>query len=529
MTVEPIPATHAKTRIDHMLDTYRVDLAHARHVADLALALFDGTRALHELNRRARRLLELGALLHNVGLNIDQPTHHLVGRDIVLDDGLAVLEPGERAIIACLVAFHRKKVRPHEEPTFLRLRKKDQATVLRLAALLRIADGLDYSGSQRTRIQHCEVRGAEVALTIAGPDSEEDGARAHKKSDLLRKTLHAAVVITIEPDSLEEAAPAEVAAPEDEAAPEDDMPPLASSFSPVADVSRRILRANFQKLLEHERIALADKDIEGVHQMRVATRHMRAVLQIVAGAAPQQQVRHFRKELQRVARALSGVRDCDVLLEQAEAYRASLAEPEEETRAGMAPLIETLKRERATARATMLEYLHGERYATFKHEFAAFVTDSPRGWATDVRLRDMLGSSIWQRYEALRARIDVLEAAGDAHSADMEDLHQARILGKRLRYVLEVADEVIDTKTVNKAVKPLKELQEHLGALQDMAVEADYVRGLDAEVAAWPVLAGYVSSRDEERTRLLDEVPRYWQRMGNKTYRRALAELLVSL
>jgi CHAD domain-containing protein len=513
-----------------MLDTYRVDLAHARHVADLALALFDGTRALHELNQRARRMLELGALLHNVGLNIDQPTHHLVGRDIVLDDGLANLESDERAIIACLVAFHRKKVRPQQEPTFLRLRKKDQTRVLRLAALLRIADGLDYSGSQRTTIQQCEVRGSEVALTIAGPDSEEDGARAHKKSDLLRKVLHTTVVITIDPDSLGEATPEDETAPEDQAAPEEDVPPLVSSFSPVADVSRRILRMNFQALLENERLVQIDKDpVEGVHQMRVATRRLRAVLQIVAGAAPGAQVRHFRKELQRVARALSGVRDCDVLMEQAEAYRASLDEPEEDTRAGMAPLIETLEHERTTARASMFEFLNGERYANFKREFAAFVTDSPRGWDTNVRLRDMLGSGIWQRYEALRARIDVLEAAGDAHSVDLEELHQARILGKRLRYVLEVADDVLETKTVSKAVKPLKELQEHLGALQDMAVEADYVRGLDAEIAEWPVLAGYVASRETERTRLLDEVPRYWKRMGNKTYRRALAELLISL
>jgi CHAD domain-containing protein len=111
----------------------------------------------------------------------------------------------------------------------------------------------------------------------------------------------------------------------------------------------------------------------------------------------------------------------------------------------------------------------------------------------------------------------------------MEDLHQARILGKRLRYVLEVADDVLEPKTVNKAVKPLKELQEHLGALQDMAVEADYVRGLGTKIAERPILAGYVASREEERTRLLDAVPRYWQRMGNKTYRRALAELLIAL
>jgi CHAD domain-containing protein len=529
MTVETLTATNATTRIDHMLDIYRVDMPHARHVANLALALFDGTRELHGMNQRARRLLELGALLHNVGLNIDQPTHHLVGRDIVLSDGFTDLQGSERAIIACLVAFHRKKVRPQQEPTFLRLRKKDQATALRLAALLRIADGLDYSGAQRTRIQHCEVRGAEVALTIAGPDSEEDGARASKKADLWRKVLDSVVVITIEPGSLEERTAPDAAA-EEEAAPPEDVPPLVSSFSPLADLGRRTLRTNFQALLENEHLVLAEKDpVEGVHQMRVATRRLRAILQIIDAVAPAARVRHFRKELKRVARALSPVRDCDVLLEQAEDYRAQLDEPDEATRAGMAPLVDALERERATGRSSMFEFLNGERYATFKREFAAFVTDSPREWNTEARVRDMLGSNIWQRYEDLRAQIDALDAADDPATVDPEELHQARILGKRLRYVLEMADEVLEAKRVSKATKPLKALQDHLGALQDMAVEADYVRGLGDEAAAQPILAGYVASREETRARLLNEVPRHLQQMSSKTYRRALVELLVTL
>ncbi|NTV64233.1 MAG: HD domain-containing protein, partial [Oscillochloris sp.] len=135
-----------------ILDAYRVDRDHARSVADRSLDLFDAVADRYALPASARPLLELGALLHNVGLTTNPPEHHLVGRDIVLRQPIANLSRRDRLIVACMVAFHRKKVRPQQEPVFLALGKKSRPLALQLSAILRVADGLDYSQSQTTHL-----------------------------------------------------------------------------------------------------------------------------------------------------------------------------------------------------------------------------------------------------------------------------------------------------------------------------------------------------------------------------------------
>ncbi|NTU86380.1 MAG: HD domain-containing protein, partial [Chloroflexales bacterium] len=137
--------------ISTLLDTYKVDRPHARQVADLAMALFDAVAQRYSLPAAQRRLVEIGGLLHNVGLTTDPPAHHLVGRDIVLRHAIEDLTPRERALVACMVAFHRKKVRPQLEPAYLALGKKGQREALQLAAILRVADGLDYAQSTSSR------------------------------------------------------------------------------------------------------------------------------------------------------------------------------------------------------------------------------------------------------------------------------------------------------------------------------------------------------------------------------------------
>ena len=100
---------------DELLAQHNGDAAHAHHVADLALAIFVGSAALHDGKPKARRLLEAGAILHNVALDHDERRHHTLGRDIVLGAALDGTSDDERAMIACLVAFHRKKVPRRDE------------------------------------------------------------------------------------------------------------------------------------------------------------------------------------------------------------------------------------------------------------------------------------------------------------------------------------------------------------------------------------------------------------------------------
>lgn len=529
--------------VETLLETYGVDHDHARHVADLALALFDQLQQVHGMPPEARRLLEIGALLHNVGLNENPAWHHTVGRDIVLQTSMEELTEYERAMVACLVAFHRKKVRPEQEPAYLVLKKKDREITLQLAALLRVADGLDSSQSQTTRVEHCNVTDTHIQLHLIGRNADADGARAVKKADLWHRLFPRQITYFLTPivvspaiDDLPMAAqnghPTEHLVIETgEVVPESPQSEQSvqsgyDSAETVAAASRRMLRRQFKKLQSQEKDVRADKDIEVVHQLRVATRRLRAVLAIIAGVAPPKQVRLFRKAIQRVARASSAVRDSDVFLEHIADYTASL--PEEQG-AEMQPLVNALRRDRAAAHVDLLKQLDTRRYADFKRDFALFMTDEQKGWNTTLRVRDIAGSLIWQRYEDLRAYETTLDLrnGNNVHEQD-DELHQTRIAGKRLRYVLEMFADHLGPDT-DQVLATLKRFQDHLGTVQDIAAMKVYIAQLNLDLEAHPALKAYIAIREEERTHLLAALPELWGELTGEPYRRQIMELIVCL
>jgi CHAD domain-containing protein len=528
-----------------LLTQYDVDVDHARHVADLSLAIFDALKPLHKLDTSWRQMLETGALLHNVGLHIDEPQHHIIGRDIVLDTAVPWPDQTQRAIIACLVAFHRKKVRPAQEPAYLALRKRDQQAVLHLAAILRIADGLDYSQSQTTTLQAGTVGDDAILLTIRGPLAAADGARAEKKADLARQVFKRTFQIEVvaaesvptasasHSNGVAHASQQDTAGAKGEKGEPTVSVESVASRNPIeptdtlADGGRRVLRQTYQKLLAAERDLFEGDPIEGVHQMRVNTRRLRAVLQLLADIGPQKRIRGFRRDLRNLARALGPVRDSDVFLIHVDAF---IAENPDERRAGMQVLHDALQRDRASGGKAMNKYLASDEYADFKRRFAAFTVDDGKGWDTTLRIRDRVGSTIWQRYEELRAHETSIDLSEGVTAASEEALHEARITGKRLRYVLETFSEVLDSPTVDdRCLKPLKVLQDHLGELQDMAVARAYIEALDIPHADYPMLEYYLTVREESRAKLLKELPQRWERLMGETYRRDLARLLVRL
>jgi len=181
-----------------------VDMAHARHVADHALALFDCLSPFHGLPPERRSLLETAALVHNVGLETDPVRHHTVGRDILLAHSLAGLDDHERLIVALTTFLHRKRITPKKlekklsRTAFADLPEPVQAEALALAALVRMADGLDYTQmgtSQLGQVRQREVSlppasggpgGGVVEIEVTGLSAAIDAARAQKKSDLWR-------------------------------------------------------------------------------------------------------------------------------------------------------------------------------------------------------------------------------------------------------------------------------------------------------------------------------------------------------
>jgi CHAD domain-containing protein len=79
-----------------------------------------------------------------------------------------------------------------------------------------------------------------------------------------------------------------------------------------------------EELFEHAEGVLDTSDIERVHDMRVASRRLRAVLEIYAPCFPREQFRPLLKEVKALADALGARRDPDVLLAQLERIEAAL-------------------------------------------------------------------------------------------------------------------------------------------------------------------------------------------------------------
>jgi len=123
------------------------DEHHTRTVARLALELFDRTRSLHALDDGDREMLEYAALLHDIGQHVSRRGHHRHAAYLVENAHLRGFEPAEVAFLAALVRHHRKGDPKPSEPRFAALAAHDRERVRKLAAILRVADGLDRGRS----------------------------------------------------------------------------------------------------------------------------------------------------------------------------------------------------------------------------------------------------------------------------------------------------------------------------------------------------------------------------------------------
>lgn len=152
---------------------FHFDEAHGRHVAKLAVSLFDQLRDIHELGQEEKKLLQVAALLHDIGTFISLKRHHKHSWYIISQCELAGLDGTEIDVVANVARYHRKSPPgPTHEP-FMKLSERDRERVMRLSALLRLADALDREHLQRVD---------EVKVIRAGKSIE---LKVHGRGDLL--------------------------------------------------------------------------------------------------------------------------------------------------------------------------------------------------------------------------------------------------------------------------------------------------------------------------------------------------------
>jgi exopolyphosphatase/guanosine-5'-triphosphate,3'-diphosphate pyrophosphatase len=139
---------------------------HAQQVARLSVALFDQTRAVHGLGDREREWLEYAALLHDIGVHISYEGHHKHSAYLIKNGDLRGFEPDEVDIIALVARYHRQAAPRRRHTEYSELGRKRRAVVRALAAMLRLAEGLDRSHSQPVAGLELHDRGDDALLQL---------------------------------------------------------------------------------------------------------------------------------------------------------------------------------------------------------------------------------------------------------------------------------------------------------------------------------------------------------------------------
>ena len=146
---------------------YQVDPAHTRHVAALALGMFDelARLGLHPGDERERELLWAASMLHDIGMSVDYDDHHKHSRYLILNAGLPGFTPTEVAIIAQAARYHRKGL-SEPGPLSALFGDGDAQRLDRCAVLLRLAEDLERSRDQLVRDTSLRLRDGVLELRL---------------------------------------------------------------------------------------------------------------------------------------------------------------------------------------------------------------------------------------------------------------------------------------------------------------------------------------------------------------------------
>lgn len=220
------------------------------------------------------------------------------------------------------------------------------------------------------------------------------------------------------------------------------------------------LREQWAAFLQQAPGTRLGEDIEALHQMRVATRRLRAAIRVFEGLLPAS-FAAYRDELQWVGHELGAVRDLDVQIEGLEALRAASSW---EDAAALRPLIEVIERERSTERTALLEIMDSTRYASLVRDLSAALRAGPPALAPAPEVGAFARPILAKRFA--RVRRDGRRLRPESPAAEYHDL---RIRGKRLRYSLEIFGDLYG-KPAARVTAALKTLQDMLGDHQDAEV-----------------------------------------------------------
>jgi exopolyphosphatase/guanosine-5'-triphosphate,3'-diphosphate pyrophosphatase len=186
-----------RSSVNALAARFARDNLHGRHVAKLALMLFDATAVTLDLPESSRELLEFAAILHDIGHAIDHDRHNRHSYYLVKNADLLGFEPVEIEMIALALRAHRKQSAQLDSPEWQALSPGKRRVARAMSAILRVADALDRShrGVVKTVAVVYSPGRAQIEIGSGREKADLELWTCEKRIDLLAKLLDRRVVL----------------------------------------------------------------------------------------------------------------------------------------------------------------------------------------------------------------------------------------------------------------------------------------------------------------------------------------------
>ena len=298
----------------------------------------------------------------------------------------------------------------------------------------------------------------------------------------------------------------------------------------VSQGAMLVLRTRLEEMCALRAAALDWSDVEGVHDMRVASRRLRSAMRDFTPYLRKSKLSRSGKALKRVARALGTVRDQDVAIMALDELKRDASE---EVAAGIERLVAECEAERDKARAVLAEAISEGKIAKLQGEFiyalehATKLQRQRKKRSADVDGQSTVGTSFRQAgRDIIAASFEELRklSASLYQPSRTRPLHRMRIAAKRLRYLVELYTQCWGEQLTSFAAE-IAEMQSHLGELHDcdewIAVLSARLRALPSESSATDAEAGTEGIITERRSSVW--LLGHFVKTRTKHYRAALA------
>jgi CHAD domain-containing protein len=289
----------AKDEILQLGAQHSIETPHMAHVTELATALYDGFSPLPGMQEKDRDLLFAAASLHDIGYAED-PEHHVeTGVSILLAHPLSCFSPKEWRAITAVVWLHQRDWRAQlENEWFAAFGRKQLERIKTLAAILRIADGLDHGRIQDTRVLYCKRGKRSDKVGIGWKWYPNNIPWAEAKADLWEAIFRRPFKFESRPE------------------------PGRFLFSGAVDkkdnaltAARKLLNTQYALMRDSLPGMLETGDPGCLHDYRVAMRRFRVLLRVFKSVLPEKDMSALDRNLGRLLDRLGPIRDAHVQLD----------------------------------------------------------------------------------------------------------------------------------------------------------------------------------------------------------------------